>query len=99
MGFWTQSWARPLANGDYAVMLFNRGGWGAATLGFTFRDIGDAFDDPRLIDTARARIRDVWNHTDLGVFTSSFPQQSLNNHASLLLRVHFLPKETDHLVV
>merc|ERR1712046_506596 len=25
---WVETWAKPLANGDYAVLLFNRGSWG-----------------------------------------------------------------------
>jgi len=97
--FWTEGWARPLANGDYAVMLFNRGSWGAAEIGFALKDVGDAFQDPRLTANAQAQIRDLWNHTDLGVFTGSFPQQSLNNHASLLLRVHLLAQDANDLMV
>ena len=58
----SEVWARPLADGSYAVGLFNRG---AETSKITAKwsDIGI---------TGTAQARDLWQHTDLGKFADSF---------------------------
>ena len=55
---WTQVWARPLADGTYAVGLFNRGPE-PAWVSVKFADIG-------LNVSSMPPIRFVWTHTDQG---------------------------------
>lgn len=54
-------WARPLANGDYAVGLFNRNGM-SANMQFSLKDIH--WQGP-------ANLRDLWAHKDLPVVEKS----------------------------
>jgi alpha-galactosidase len=76
---WTQIWARPLADGTYAVGLFNRGPV-AAPVTVTFADLGLPDKSP---------IRFPWTHTDQGGiagdgrrYTATVPR-----HGVVLLRV------------
>jgi alpha-galactosidase len=72
----TEVWARPLANGDYAVALFNRGEseadiwlkWSAIGLG------------------AKAAVRDLWLHKSLGTVADGF-QTKVGPHGVALIRV------------
>ncbi len=59
-----QIWAKPLANGDIAALLFNRG-LAAIQGNLTWPMVG-------LPETTAAQVRDVWQHADLGAFTGSF---------------------------
>ena len=60
-------WARPLANGDTAVVLWNRGVCGThSLLGFDWPTVGVA-DASR-----RMGVRDLFEQRDLGVHAGSF---------------------------
>jgi alpha-galactosidase len=69
-------WVRPLANGDLAVSLFNRGG-SAAT-------ITAAWSDLKL--SGEHKVRDLWQHKDLGPMKGSFSAE-VPSHGVVLIRV------------
>ncbi len=57
-------WARPLADGGRAALLFNRGAT-QKEISFTWQDLDYPAD-------LRAHVRDLWQHRDLGSFTGKF---------------------------
>jgi len=57
-------WARPLADGSRAVILFNRG--------TSESDIAVAWQEIAYPAHLSAKVRDLWAHKDLGAFTGSF---------------------------
>jgi hypothetical protein len=59
-----QVWVKPLANGDAAVLMFNRAPV-AYTANVTWAQLGRAGGD-------RLALRDLWAHKDLGVFEGGF---------------------------
>lgn len=70
-----EGWARPLANGDHAVGLFNRGPFEAA-IRFPFGTV---------VPGRECAVRDVWTRRELGrqgVYTGELPP-----HGSRLLRL------------
>ena len=71
--------ARPLANGDTAVLVFNRL---ATRLDITlhFQDIGDT-------TVSCFHVRDVWARADLGVHAGTFAAPGVPSHGSRLLRL------------
>ncbi|QGR00194.1 glycoside hydrolase family 27 protein [Paenibacillus psychroresistens] len=72
-----QVWYANNGDGSYTVGLYNLGS-AAATVTVNWNDIGL---------NGSATVRDLWTHTDLGTFNSSFSSTSLPSHASRLLRV------------
>ena len=72
-----QVWYANNGDGSYTVGLFNLGS-SAATVTVNWSEIGL---------NGSASVRDLWTHTDLGTFNSSFSSTSLAPHASRLLRV------------
>jgi alpha-galactosidase len=72
-----QVWYANNGDGSYTVGLFNLAA-AAATVTVNWSDIGL---------NGSATVRDLWTHTDLGTFNSSFSSTSLPSHASRLLRV------------
>lgn len=72
-------WAGPLANGDFGVILFNRGNMSAnISIGFGAH-LG-------LNPQTSVDIRDLVTHTDLGTFTTSY-SAVVASHASQTLRL------------
>ena len=71
--------ARPLANGDTAVLVFNRLATDL-TITLNFEDIGDT-------TVSCFHVRDVWARADLGVHTSTFVAPSVPMHGSRFLRL------------
>jgi alpha-galactosidase len=69
-------WARPLANRDLAVGLFNRGE-SAAT-------IKAAWTDLKL--SGKHEVRDLWRHKDLGPEEDSFSTE-VPSHGAVLVRI------------
>jgi alpha-galactosidase len=98
---WVEVWARPLADGDVAVLLFNRGSWGGCTacaasllgcacVGIDFSDIARLVGQPQWA-TANVSARFVWNHTDASdIYTGSMPPAILEPHESLLVRLRLV---------
>jgi alpha-galactosidase len=79
-----ECWAKPLSAGGgqtSAVLLFNRGG--------AVADVTCQWGDvlPHLPSGARARVVDLWEGTDLGVFAAGFTAKALESHASMLVTV------------
>jgi len=72
-----QVWSKPLANGSYALVLYNSG---AATHNITasFSLIGWS--------GAQATVRDLWAHANLGTFTGSFTAQ-VPSHGNSMVTV------------
>ena len=71
--------AKPLANGDIAVLLFNRLG-NATDIVLNFEDVGDT--SRRCWD-----VRDIWAGQDLGRFQGTFAAESVPSHACRFLRL------------
>jgi alpha-galactosidase len=69
-------WAKPLADGTLAVGLFNRG-LQATKMTATWKELGL---------TGRQRVRDLWQHKDLGDFNGEF-SQSVPAHGAMLVKV------------
>lgn len=69
-------WVRPLAKGDLAIALFNRGG-SAARITATWSDL-------KL--SGKYRVRDLWQHKDLGRVKDSFSAE-VPSHGVVLIRV------------
>lgn len=85
---WASVWARPLADGrTYAVLLFNRGDWGAAPVPFMFSAIGTAFSDNRFTDATLCTVSDVYNSSNSSVAKGGFTELAVPNHGSTMLRV------------
>lgn len=71
-------WARPLADGSRAVILLNRSAAPAAVaVGWT--ELGY----PKTIE---AKVRDLWQHKDLGAFKGSF-QATVPPHGVVMVRI------------
>jgi alpha-galactosidase len=71
-------WARALADGNQAVGLFNRG---ESNLNITL-------ELASISKHHTARIRDLWEHKDLGAITGSYTA-SVSKHGVLMLKVSF----------
>ena len=69
-------WLRPLADGSWAIALFNRR-WEEREIAADFAALG--------LPTSCA-VRDVWAQKNLGVFTGRFAA-SIPGHAALLYRL------------
>ena len=69
-------WLRPLADGSWAVALFNRT-WEEREIAADFKTLGLP---------ASCAVRDVWAQKDLGVFNGRF-SASIPGHAALLYRL------------
>ena len=72
--------ARPLANGDFAVLAFNRLAAVNLTITIDFRDIGDT-------TVTCFAVRDVWARRDLGVVADRFEAGHVPPHGSRFLRL------------
>jgi len=70
-------WAGPLANGDVAVVLLNRGK-SDANITATFSQIG--------LTASKASVRDLWAYKDLGQFSDSITFD-MPSHGSRTLRI------------
>lgn len=75
----SQLWARPLANGDKAVILFNAGKRKGLGVAVAWAELGWAPADS-------VRVRDLWAKKDLGVFTAGF-NATLDSHDVAMLRL------------
>lgn len=71
--------AKPLANGDWAVLLFNRL---PTTIDITLQmvDIGNT-------SQLCWHVRDIWNRTDLGRFNGTFVARGVPSHGNRFLRL------------
>lgn len=72
-------WRKQLANGDLAVVLYNRESYGMPQpIQATWQQLG-------LRNDAVYRVRDLWQGKDLGTFNSSFTA-NVNTHDALIFR-------------
>jgi alpha-galactosidase len=78
----SEVWARPLADGGHAVLLFNRGE-ARANVHVQWEDVAGAKG------SRTAHVRDVWERADVGE-RSGFYDRTLDPHACALLRVRFM---------
>jgi alpha-galactosidase len=69
-------WAKPLASGDYAVAIFNRGTQSAKGAA-AWKDFGWS---------GKHAVRDLWLHADSGEFADVY-STSVPTHGVVLLRV------------
>jgi alpha-galactosidase len=75
-------WMKPLAGGERALVLFNRGSV-EAPIAFDWEDIGFAPD-------MTLAVRDLWEHKDLGTFTKRF-EARVAPHGVVMLRARAQP--------
>jgi alpha-galactosidase len=76
-------WSKPLAGTNVrAVALLNRG-TAAASITVAWSALA--------IPTGAATVRDLWSHTDLGTFTSSYTAPSVPSHGVVMLKVTSAP--------
>ncbi len=73
------TWAKPLQDGSVAVGLFNLGERDDRRIAVAWETLG-------LHDRRPCRVRDLWTHEDLGVFTSSFTAY-VDRHDVAVLRI------------
>ena len=74
-----QVWSKPLSGTDVrAVTLLNRNA-SAAPITVNFTQIG--------LSSGAASVRDLWQHTDLGMFTGGYTAASVPSHGVVMLRV------------
>jgi alpha-galactosidase len=71
-------WAGPLEGNAHAAVLFNRGSV-AASITAHWTDIG-------LTATAKANVRDLWAHKDLGAFTGSYTA-TVPSHGVVMIKL------------
>ncbi len=71
-------WVKPLADGSRAVILLNRGQVDAA-ISVSWEEIGY----PNHIS---AKVRDLWEHKDLGAFTGTF-KTKVASHAVVMVKI------------
>jgi alpha-galactosidase len=69
-------WAKPLSAGGMAVGLFNRGE-STNPITLSFKDIGLP---------GSVKIRDLWQHKDLGSFSGSYTEE-VPRHGAILVKV------------
>ncbi|GAM26956.1 hypothetical protein SAMD00019534_101310, partial [Acytostelium subglobosum LB1] len=72
-----QVWARPLADGSRAVVLFNRD-TSSASIQLEWADIW-------LMSGDQMTVRDLWERQDLGVFTGSYLSLNIPSHGCVML--------------
>jgi len=70
-------WAKPLADGSNAVGLFNRGEWGELKITLDFKTLGIA---------GPARLRNLWEHQDIGALNNSYTTV-VPKHGVVMLKV------------
>ncbi|HXI90851.1 MAG TPA: glycoside hydrolase family 27 protein [Blastocatellia bacterium] len=74
----SEVWAKPLKQkGAVAVVLFNRGE-AAADISANWGEVG--------LPSGKAKVRDLWAHTDRGVFTDSF-KANVPPHGVMMLKI------------
>ena len=71
-------WAKEMSDGSRAVILFNRGA-SESEVGVTWEEIGYPSHLP-------AKVRDLWEHKDVGSFTDSYSAK-VGSHAVVMVRI------------
>ncbi len=71
-------WAKPLADGSRAVILLNRGQADA--------DISVNWDEIGYPNHISAKVRDLWEHKDLGSFTGTF-KAKVATHSVVMVKI------------
>jgi alpha-galactosidase len=71
-------WAKTLADGSRAVILFNRGSEEA--------EVGVAWEEIGYPDHLAAKVRDLWAHKDAGMFTGSYSAK-VASHAVVMVKI------------
>ena len=85
----TEVWAGNLSNGAYALLLLNRAGT-PQKVEISWNEIG--------LENKTVKLRNLWEHTDLGEFHNSF-SVFLESHDSILLKAEIIepiPPEPIH---
>ena len=74
----SEVWAKPLKQkGAVAVLLFNRG-VAAADISANWGEVG--------LPSGKAKVRDLWAHSDRGVYTDSF-KANVPTHGVVMLKI------------
>eukprot|EP01130_Rhizamoeba_saxonica_P012329 TRINITY_DN5182_c0_g1_i1.p1 TRINITY_DN5182_c0_g1~~TRINITY_DN5182_c0_g1_i1.p1 ORF type:complete len:372 (+),score=91.32 TRINITY_DN5182_c0_g1_i1:598-1713(+) len=83
-------WTKELENGEYAVVLFNRGDPTTETSSsFTKENITITWKNLSKPAAIAFQIKDIWEHEVLGIYTSNFTAVDVEPHAVRMLR--FIP--------
>lgn len=72
-----QVWTRPLSNGDISAVLYNAHNSSSWEISVSWSELGWSAD-------STVAVRDLWQQTDLGIFTSSFAQTIGPNDIAML---------------
>jgi alpha-galactosidase len=70
-------WARPLADGSRAVILFNRGA--------SETEVGVTWEQLAYPGHLSATVRDLWQHKDLGSFTGGYKAKVASHAVAMLI--------------
>lgn len=77
-------WSGPLTGGSQAVVLLNRADSGSEEMTVKWIDIG--FPSNR-----SAKVRDLWAHRDLGIFTNNYTSPKIDSHTVIMLNITLVP--------
>lgn len=77
-----QYWYKPMSNGDVAVLLLNAGDQ-SADLTLEFHNV-PGLEMPQ---GSQAKVRDIWNHADLGTYDGAFTAGGVTTRDSVFLRL------------
>mmetsp|Transcript_52265 Transcript_52265/g.131212 ORF Transcript_52265/g.131212 Transcript_52265/m.131212 type:complete len:432 (-) Transcript_52265:172-1467(-) len=85
---WTQVFTRPLADGSFAAVLFNRAGrWSQADTRFRAEDIVLPWAALGVPEATSFSVRDLWTHSDVGVFSGEFKAAGVQPHGAVMVRL------------
>jgi alpha-galactosidase len=76
----TQVYAGPLINGEWAVVLLNRDDSKTSSITVTWSSLG-------LHPNQTFIVRDLWQHQDMGKFTTSYTATDVAPHASVTIKL------------
>ena len=79
----SSTWVGKLSDGSFVVALFNREN--------KTMEYGIRFDENLGIESGMARIRDLWEHSELGIMEGGF-SRSLEPHSCVVIKVTPTPK-------
>ena len=82
----SQVWVKPLSNGDRAVIFFNQVNKGNITISVTWDLVGWSA-------SATASVRDLWAHSELGVFSGGI-KMSVGPHDVFMFRASLASKDS-----
>lgn len=83
----TETWSKKLSNNSFAVVLFNRADsfeesspyYQTESIKVTWKELG-------ISDTTKLLVRDLWNHLNFGIYTTSF-SATVSPHDTVIIKL------------